>query len=159
MNKHKIKSFSQILFRHFNSGIVDPPSTNIVKRTIISVVVTMTRRVSISNSRWSDNAYAMAPRRPLNHIMNIYTNRKTNDLLILNCLTNVLTIFLVILCWRKRFTRAESGNIFTIRPRICHWIILFQWNIFIRLYLYPAYLTNKEQYSIWLVQVRVDEGN
>ena len=38
---------------------------------MINVVVTMTRLVSISNSKWSDKAYAMAPRKPLNHMMNI----------------------------------------------------------------------------------------
>lgn len=51
-------------------GMVDPPNTNMVNKTMMSVVVTITCRFSSLNSRWSANAYAMAPRSPEMYVMN-----------------------------------------------------------------------------------------
>lgn len=57
--------------KNFSRGIVDPPNIKVVNNTIMSVVVIITWRVSSLKSKWSDNAYDIAPRRPLNHMMNI----------------------------------------------------------------------------------------
>jgi len=40
----------------FIIGIVDPPNTKVVKSTMMSVVVTITCRVSSLNCRWRDSA-------------------------------------------------------------------------------------------------------
>lgn len=82
--------------RNFNKGIVDPPKIKVVNRTIMSVVVIITCLVSSLKFKWRDKAYDIAPRRPLNHIINI--------------------IFLVILCSRNLFTSRASGKIFAARP-------------------------------------------
>lgn len=80
---------------NFSKGIVEPPNTKVVNKTIMSVVVTMTYLVSLK-SKWRDRAYEIAPRSPLNHIMNI--------------------IFFVILCSRNLFTRKARGKMLAALP-------------------------------------------
>lgn len=76
----------------------------VVKRTIISVVVMTTRRVSsLEYSKCKLRAYEIAPRRPLNHIMN--------------------DILFVILVARNLLTIHVSGKILAARP-IRHKVML-----------------------------------
>lgn len=82
--------------KNFNRGIVEPPNIKVVNNTIMSVVVIITWRVSSLKSKWSDSAYDIAPRRPLNHIINI--------------------IFLVIWCSRKRLTSKANGKMLAALP-------------------------------------------
>lgn len=80
---------------NFNRGMVEPPNTKVVNKTMMRVVVTMTYLVSLK-SRWRERAYDIAPLRPLNHIINI--------------------IFLVILCSRNLFTRNARGKMLAALP-------------------------------------------
>ena len=57
--------------KYFIRGIVPPPKTIVVNKTTTNVVVTRTFRVSSANSKCKLRAYAMAPRSPLNHMINI----------------------------------------------------------------------------------------
>ena len=47
---------SMLLVSTFMSGMVPPPSTMVVNKTTIKVVVTRTFLVSSSNSRWRESA-------------------------------------------------------------------------------------------------------
>ena len=62
-----------------SKGSVDPPSTNKVNRTMIRVVVTISRLLSLSKlSKFNASAKAMAPLKPKKHnFFNIkYHNKK-----------------------------------------------------------------------------------
>lgn len=48
----------------FIKGIVEPPRTKVVNKTMIRVVVIITCLVSSLNSKWRESAYDIAPRRP-----------------------------------------------------------------------------------------------
>lgn len=50
----------------FISGIVEPPNSNVVTNIIHNVVVIITCRVSLLNSKCNDSAYEIAPLNPKN---------------------------------------------------------------------------------------------
>jgi len=56
--------------------MVEPPRTTMVKRTIMSVVVTITCFCSLSNSRCRLSANAIAPRKPAITSPSVYTRRQ-----------------------------------------------------------------------------------
>lgn len=62
--------FFFLVSRHFMIGSVPPPRKITVNSTIIRVAVTRTYLFSCSNSRWRLRAKAIAPRKPLNHMIN-----------------------------------------------------------------------------------------